>query len=129
MANEYCAFHLGYGYRRRRRRRRRWRHLDFGGGHRRDGVFEDQLFLIVCFENDGVFIESFDLPDQFDPADEKNRDGQFFPPDRVEVDILDILGRCFVLHVRNSLKKLRVVRRTDEPCFLYRPRLPARQTT
>src|SRR5207237_4416492 len=69
----------------------------------RDGVLEDQLFLIVCFKNHGVLVEAFDFSYQFYAADQKNRDGCLVSTNSVEVDVLNVLGRCFVFH-RNSLK-------------------------
>src|SRR5439155_76099 len=75
----------------------------FCRGNRRDRVFEDWLFLIVCFQDHRVLVESLNLPYQFYTADQKNGDWGFVSADSVQVNVLDILGRRFVFH-RNSLK-------------------------
>lgn len=45
-----------------------------------DGVLEDQLFLIVGFEHDGVLIERPDTPSQFNATEKVDRNnGLIFP--------------------------------------------------
>jgi hypothetical protein len=66
-------------------------------------MLKDQLLLVVGLENHGILVETFDLSNQFYTADQKNGDWGFIAANCIEVNILDILGRCFVFH-RNSLK-------------------------
>ena len=54
-------------------------------------MFEDQLFLIIGFKNHGVFVEPFDLSQQFYTANQKNGDWCFVAAHGVEVDVLNIL--------------------------------------
>jgi len=61
-------------------------------------VLKNQLFLVIRFQNDRVFVESFDLSDQFYTADQENGDWCLIAADSVEVNILDILGRRFGFH-------------------------------
>src|SRR5262245_36486433 len=85
---------------------RRWRrrHLLLGGGHRGDGMFKNQLLLIVRLEYHRVLVKSFDPSDQFHTADQEYGDRKLFPANSVEIDVLDVLSRCLVFHDRNSLK-------------------------
>src|SRR5438552_18321590 len=83
------------------RRRRNRSHLD--RRDRRNRVFENQLFLVVGFQNDRILIEPLDLTDQFYTAYKEDGDGDLFFAHGVEVDVLNVLGRCFVFH-GNSLK-------------------------
>ena len=61
-------------------------------------MFKNQLLLVVGFKNDGVFVKTFDLSDQLYATDQENGDGRFIAAHRIEVDILDVLGRRFVFH-------------------------------
>src|SRR5215831_4208432 len=66
-------------------------------------MLKNQLLLIVGLKNHGVLVETFDLSNQFYTADQKNGDRRFIAANRIQVYILNVLGRCFVFH-RNSLK-------------------------
>jgi len=66
-------------------------------------MLKNQLLLIVRFKNYRILIEPFDLSYQFYTADQKNSDRGFFAANSVQVNVLNVLGRCFVFH-RNSLK-------------------------
>ena len=63
------------------------------GDDRRDCGFEDQLFLVVGFEYDGIFIESLDLSHQSNPTKKENRNKDFIATHRVEVYVLNALNR------------------------------------
>ncbi len=45
-----------------------------GNDDGRDGVFEDQLFLVVRFENDGVLVETLDAAGKLYPAHQVDRE-------------------------------------------------------
>src|SRR5215469_897154 len=66
-------------------------------------MLKDQLLLVVGLENHGILVETFYLSNQFYTADEKNGDRGFIAANCIQINILDVLGRCFVFH-RNSLK-------------------------
>src|SRR5215475_5660025 len=66
-------------------------------------MLKNQLLLIVGLKNHGILVTAFNLSNQFYTADQKNGDRRFIAANRIEVNILDVLGRCFIFH-RNSLK-------------------------
>src|SRR5262249_27840495 len=82
----------------RNRRRWRWRRCHFRRGYRRDGVLKNQLLLVISFQNYRIFVEPFDLSNQFYTADKKNGDGGFVASDSVEVNVLNVLRRRLVFH-------------------------------
>ena len=65
--------------------------------HRRDGVFENQLLLIVGFQHDRILIERPDPPRELHSAEQIDRDNGFVFARSVEKRILNILCR-FVIH-------------------------------
>jgi hypothetical protein len=68
-------------------------------------VLENQLFLIIGFEHQGVFVEAFDAACEFYPAQKVNRDNAFFFARIVQKAVLYVL-RWFI-HRRILPKKLR----------------------
>jgi hypothetical protein len=94
--------------------------------HGRNGVLEDQLLLVVVFQQHRILVERADLPGQLDAADQINRDGGLVLADRVQECVLNVLCRlglhmpisCFLLGVgRNQNARTRTNRRV-------RPRKP-----
>ena len=67
----------------------------FRSRNSRDGVLEDELFLMVRLEDDGVFVETAKPAHQLDAAHQEDGDRQLIPPNGVEIDILDILRLAF----------------------------------
>jgi hypothetical protein len=61
--------------------------------HRRDGVLEDQLLLIVGFEHQGIFVKTFDSSGQLDAAHQVNGQDDFILASVVQKAVLDILRR------------------------------------
>ena len=70
--------------------------LNSSGSHYcRDGMLENQLFLIVRLEHKRIFIEALDTPGELYAAQQINRDQTFFLARIIEKTILDVL-RWFV---------------------------------
>src|SRR5581483_9346164 len=69
---------------------------------RGNGVFEDQLFLVIGFQYDRIFIEGSDTTREFYPAQQINGNERFVFTSGVEERILDILRRL-VVHRRSPL--------------------------
>src|SRR5712691_5508063 len=63
------------------------------GDHRRDGVFEDQLFLVVGFQNQRVFVETLDSARELHAAHQVNGENYFVLAGVVQEAILNILSR------------------------------------
>jgi hypothetical protein len=66
--------------------------------NRGDGVFEDQLLLIVVFQQNGIFIERPNPSSQFHTAYQVNRDLGFILADRIQKSVLNVLS-CFAFHL------------------------------
>ena len=60
--------------------------------NRRNGVLEDQLLLIIGFQNDGVLIEALDPSRQFDPAHQIYGEEDPLLAGTVEKSFLNVLG-------------------------------------
>lgn len=79
---------------------------DASGDDGRDGVLEDQLVLIVGFEHEGIFIETFDPTGEFDAAEKVNCNEALFFASVIEKAVLDVLGLFFHLNlITRSCKK------------------------
>ena len=66
--------------------------LDHHGRYR---VFENELFLITGFENQGVLIEALDPSGEFDAAHQIDREHHFLFASIIQKTILNILRRFF----------------------------------
>src|SRR5438105_3040937 len=67
------------------------------GHHRRDGVLEDELLLIVVgVEHHRILVERPDAPGQLHPAQQINSDCRFVAAGIVEERILNVLRRLIV---------------------------------
>src|SRR5512141_3403210 len=71
----------------------------FGHHHRRDGVLEDELLLVIGLQHDGVFVERSDAACQLYPTEQVNRDRRFVLACCVEEGILDVLRRLIHLPI------------------------------
>jgi hypothetical protein len=58
-------------------------------------MLEDQLILVVGFENHRVLVEALDATGQFHSTHQINRGHRFVPAGVVEKNILNILHRFF----------------------------------
>lgn len=56
-------------------------------------MFEDQLFLAVVLEQDGILIKRADLSCEFNSTHQIDRDGALVFADRVQKRILNVLRR------------------------------------
>ena len=65
--------------------------------YRGNGVLENKLLLIVCFENHGVFIKALDPAGQFDATHQVDGEKGFVLSGVVEERFLNILRRLFHL--------------------------------
>ena len=79
--------------------------LAFGGGgwapqlvsatarlrDRRDGVFENQLILRVCFQDQRKLVKALDAAQEFGAIHQVDRDLNFFPPREIEEAVLNVL--------------------------------------
>jgi hypothetical protein len=69
-------------------------------------MLENELFLIVAFEHDGIFVERPDLAGEFHSAKEVNRDGRLILARRIQERILDVLRRLCVHFCRSPYSSL-----------------------
>ncbi len=54
-------------------------------------MFEDQLFLVVGFEHDGILVEGANAPREFDSAQQVDGDIGPLLACRIEESVLDVL--------------------------------------
>jgi hypothetical protein len=64
-----------------------------GGDDRRNGVLEDQLLLVICFEHEGVLVKALDPARELDSAQQIDRDDPLFLARVVQKPILYVLRR------------------------------------
>jgi hypothetical protein len=69
-------------------------------GDRGDGVFEDQLLLVVGVEHDGILVEGADAARELDSAQQVNGDVGSLLACRIEEGVLDVLRRL-IFHRRS----------------------------
>src|SRR5438552_3314277 len=65
---------------------------------RRNGMFENQLFLIVGFQHNRVLIERANTSGQLHSAHQINRDAAAFLASGIEEGVLNVLPRRLTLH-------------------------------
>ncbi len=61
--------------------------------HGRDGVFEDELFLVIRLKYDAVFVEPLHTSREFDSAGQVDVDRRPLFPSGVEEGVLQVLAR------------------------------------
>ena len=69
----------------------------FGLGNCRDGMFEDQLLLRSGLKQDGKLVEAADAAGKLGAVYQIDYYSGFFPADRVEKRILNVLWSCLTL--------------------------------
>jgi hypothetical protein len=70
-----------------------WLAADYGG----DCVLEDELFLVIVFQQNGILIEGSYASRQFDAAHQVNRNLRFIFANSVQKSVLNILC-CLAFH-------------------------------
>jgi hypothetical protein len=71
-----------------------WLAADYG----RDCVLEDELFLVIVFQQNGILIEGSYASRQFDAAHQVNRNLRFILANSVQKSVLNILC-CLAFHL------------------------------
>ena len=59
--------------------------------NRRDGVFENQLIVRVCFQDQRKLVKALDAAQEFGAIHQVDRDLNFFPPREIEEAVLNVL--------------------------------------
>ena len=54
-------------------------------------MLENKLFLMIGFQDDRVLVEAAEPAHELDSTHEENRDRHFISPNRVEINILNVL--------------------------------------
>lgn len=65
--------------------------------HRRNGVLEDQLFLMIVLQDQRKLVKTANPAGQLDAAQQVQRDGNFIPARVIQESFLDILNSFFHL--------------------------------
>ena len=69
----------------------RIRAAGFGSRHSRDCVFENELFLVIGFQDDRIFVLGSESALQLVSTHEEYSDRYLVASNRFEIDVLDIL--------------------------------------
>src|SRR5208283_4552520 len=75
----------------------RWRGCCAGQHNRSNSVFENHLFLMVTFQDEGVLVETANASSQFDPTQQVNRHQKFFLAGGIQKTVLNVLR--LLIHV------------------------------
>jgi hypothetical protein len=74
------------------------------GYYRRNGMLENQLFLIICFKHKRILVKALDPSGELDATQQVDRDHSFFFARIIEEAVLYVL-RWFIHLYSQALKK------------------------
>ena len=75
--------------------------------HGRDGMFKDELFLVVRFQHEGVFVEALNAPGQLDAAHQIDREHDLVLACIIQETVLYVLRRLIHAAPKNPFGKVK----------------------